>query len=681
MQNSGQGRPPIGRVFNPGNIPTELKALRRWAPWKAIWNEERGKWDKVPYRPEGYGLSSMQPDRWVSFEEAVRAFDTGGGKYSGVGLVLTGMTDVVGIDLDRCITDGQIAPWAQEIIDSVDSYTELSPSGAGLRILARGSIPEDVQDNTVGIEVYNGHKGRFLTVTGDVLRDHPVRTPHPDILTGLYTQYRKARTSAKVISLVMPDLIHEMALPDVQDMDISPTAKEFLTSGPDSTGDRSALLHATGVQLYSAGYSDSMVFSILANNDHAFEIALAHRQQDGDRAMTYLWVEHCQKAKPKAITRDSILSDFDDLTSDPEVAEQLKKSNEAKAIKESRFKLETASEFVVRRKASWIIKGVLPNANLGVFYGASGSGKSFFVFEMLAAVARGIEWRGHKTRKARICWVAAEGQEDMRKRVAGYCAHHGINPNDFEMHFVSNAPNLLDMEDTKALVRQIMLKGQFDMVAIDTLAQVMPGGNENSGEDMGKVLGHCKEITRVTGAMVGLVHHSGKDESRGARGWSGLRAAADFEFEVIRSDEERVAIVTKMKGGADGEEFGFRLETIVVGQDEDGDDETTCVVSFTDGSRQSVAASKGPKGDTNALVFQTAKDLIDFGGESPVTENELITAAVSKMPVGEAGKRDTRPQMARRSLKSLIEGGFLTQNALGHVTVFGGSKPQNNANT
>jgi hypothetical protein len=136
-----------------------------------------------------------------------------------------------------------------------------------------------------------------------------------------------------------------------------------------------------------------------------------------------------------------------------------------------------------------------------------------------------------------------------------------------------------------------------------------------------------------------------------------------------------------MKGGADGEEFGFRLETIVVGQDEDGDDETTCVVSFTDGSRQSVAASKGPKGDTNALVFQTAKDLIDFGGESPVTENELITAAVSKMPVGEAEIRDTRPQMARRSLKSLIKGGFLTRNAVGHVTISGGSKPQNNAST
>jgi len=682
MTNTTPDLPPIGQVFNGSNIPAELKALRRWAVWKAIWNESRQKYDKVPYSAMHRGLSTKNVTDWGDYESAAATLRLNPTRYHGLGLVLTDISDVVGIDLDNCRKDGQIDPWAREIVESMGSYTEISPSGTGLRILAHGGADMDWNNHDVGIEVYGGHTARFLTITGHTAKPRPMVPAKAEVLAGLFEQHGKTRKAAPVINIAMPDLIHELALPDVQDMELPEATKELLLHGPsEDVGDRSGALHAAGVQLYSAGYNDATVLSIFAASQPVMDIALSHRRQDPERALAYLWVEHCQKAKPKAITRDSILSDFDDLTSDPEVAEQLKKSNEAKAIKESRFKLETASEFVVRRKASWIIKGVLPNANLGVFYGASGSGKSFFVFEMLAAVARGIEWRGHKTRKARICWVAAEGQEDMRKRVAGYCAHHGIDPNDFEMHFVSNAPNLLDIDDTKALVKQIMLKGQFDMVAIDTLAQVMPGGNENSGEDMGKVLGHCKEITRVTGAMVGLVHHSGKDESRGARGWSGLRAAADFEFEVIRSDEERVAIVTKMKGGADGEEFGFRLETIVVGQDEDGDDETTCVVSFTDGSRQSVAASKGPKGDTNALVFQTAKDLIDFSGASPVTENELITAAVSKMPVGDAGKRDTRPQMARRSLKSLIEGGFLAQNAHGHVTIFGGSKPQNNAST
>ena len=672
MQNSGQGRPPIGRVFNPGNIPTDLKALRRWAPWKAIWNETRGKWDKVPYRPEGYGLSSMQPDRWVSFDEAVQAFEAGAGKYSGVGLVLTGLHDVVGIDLDRCVTDGVIAPWAQEIIDSVDSYTELSPSGNGLRILAHGAIPEDVQDNIVGIEVYNGHKGRFLTVTGDVLRDQPVRSPDPAILTGLYTQYRKTRTSASVISLVMPELIHELALPDVVDMGISPTAKEFLLSGPLETDDRSALLHATGVQLYSAGYSDAEVFSILANNDHAFEIALSHRQQDGDRAMTYLWVEHCQKAKPKATTKEAILEDFDDLSADPEVAAQTKKSQEAKAQREERFKLETAAEFAVRRRASWIIKGLVPMATLGVIYGASGSGKSFFVLDLMAAIARaapGAQWRGHRVNPAKICWVAAEGVEDMRKRVQGYAMHQGMSLADLPMEFIGEAPSLLDDADVKAVIKQMRKKGRFDIVVMDTLAQVMAGGNENSGEDMGKVLAYCREITRVTGAMVILIHHSGKDESRGARGWSGLRAAADFEFEIIRADDDRVATVTKMKGGADGGEYGFRLLTIKVAEDEDGDDETTCVLEFTDSSRQSLAVQQGPTGKTQKAILDQFRTMVDLS-DGVVTEHELAVVIAAGRPFDPTpGKRDKRVDNAKRDIRAVISGGFLQMDAVGRLSL------------
>jgi hypothetical protein len=424
------------------------------------------------------------------------------------------------------------------------------------------------------------------------------------------------------------------------------------------------MLHASGVALYAAGYSDAMVLSILANSDAAFDIALNHRRQDGDRALYYLWVEHCQKAKPKATTKAQILDDFDDLTQTPEVIAAAK----AAEIHADRFKLETATEFVVRRKASWIIKGVIPNANLGVIYGASGSGKSFFAFEQAAAIARGIDWRGHKTVKSKVCWVAAEGQEDMRKRVFGYCKHHEIDPSELDnMFFVANAPNLMEVNDVRDLVKQIKKQGAFDMVIVDTLAQSMPGGNENSGEDMGKVLGHCKEITRLTGAMVELIHHSGKDESRGARGWSGLRAACDFEFEIIRADEDRVATVTKMKGGADGAEYGFRLETLVVGQDDDGDDETTCVVEFTDSSRATVTVTQGPKGANKRVLMENAKRMLDLAGAG-VTSNELIEVVWPLYSRGQTA-RDPRKSNAQRDLTELVADGFLVQSAAGVVSL------------
>ena len=368
-----------------------------------------------------------------------------------------------------------------------------------------------------------------------------------------------------------------------------------------------------------------------------------------------------------AIGLVNTIDDFDDVSDHPEAKEAAQEAETAAKAKEDRFKVYSAEEFVVRSKAAWFIKGVLPRANFGVFYGASGSGKSFFVFEMMAAIARGIAWRGLKTAKAKILWIAAEGQEDMRKRVFGYCMEHGIDPADFEMKFISNAPNLLDIKDVKALVKQIKAAGEFDVIAIDTLAQVMPGGNENSGEDMGKVMGHCLAITRQTGAMVGAVHHSGKDETRGARGWSGLRAACDFEFEVIRAGEDRLATVTKLKGGADGGEFGFRLKTVIVGKDEDGDDETTCVIEVSDASRATMAVAAGPKGDIGKDLLGKAASLLDMG-DGVLTRNELVDAVVATRPIEGTG-RDQRKTSVTKALNSLIKDGHLLQSNAGLITM------------
>jgi len=673
MSQPNPGLPPIGEVFNGGNIPAELRALRRWAVWKAIWNEGRQKYDKIPYSPQHYGLSTKKVSEWGDFETASKTLSLNPTRYSGLGLVLTGMTNVVGIDLDECRRDGQIAPWAREIVDAMGSYTEVSPSGTGLRILATGQFHTDWNNHDIGIEMYSGHTPRFLTITGDTKLARPMVPARPEVLQGLFDRMRKSTiSSANVIPIEMPELVNELALPDVADMPIPEATRDLLLHGPSAdVQDRSGALHAAGVQLYSAGYDDATVLSILAASQPVMDIALAHRRQDPDRALAYLWLEHCQKAKPKATTPSDILSEFDDVSADPEVIASAKKAAAAAVIHENRFNIETTAEFIVRRKATWLIKGVLPRANFGVFYGASGSGKSFFVFDLAAAIARGVDWRGKKTTKARVLWIAAEGQEDMRKRVHGYCMAQGIEPSELEMSFISDAPDLRNLVDVKALIKQIKKVGEFDLIVIDTLAQVMPGGNENSGEDMGMVMGHCKEITRATGAMVAPVHHSGKDESRGARGWSGLRAACDFEFEVIRADEDRVATVTKMKGGEDGAEYGFRLQTVVVGQDEDGDAETTCVVTYTDSSRASVAASQGPKGDVTKLVLDTFHG---FTGDGPVTVNQLISGVVSVMTMGDPDKRDTRSQTARRSLKTLVERGFLAQNAQGHVTLPDGNK-------
>jgi len=684
--------PPIGKVFNGANIPSELKAMRRWAVWKAVWNEARQKYDKIPYNAQHYGLSTKKVPDWGDYETAATTLALNPTRYAGLGFVLTDVKGVVGIDLDNCRKDGHIAPWAREIVDTMASYTEISPSGNGLRILAHGDFHTDWNNHDTGIEVYSGHTPRFLTITGHTKLVRPMARATPDALQALFTTHRKSSVpTANVILIEMPELYTEVALPDVATLELSEPVMEFLLHGPQAAEDRSGILHAAGVQLYSAGYSDAMVLSILAANDHAMDVAMAHRNQDPDRALQYLWVEHCQKAKPKAKTKADLLAGFDDVSADPEVVAAEAEFKEATAQREDRFRLKDTTEFVKRQKASWIVKGLVPNATLGVIYGASGSGKSFFVLDLMAAVARAVTaqqikealeqgkelkhstWRNLKLLGAKTCWVAAEGQEDMRKRVQAYCIHAGIDPKDLPMEFIDEAPNFLEAPDVKAVIKQMRAKGRFDIVVIDTLAQVMAGGNENSGEDMGKVLAYCREITRLTGAMVILIHHSGKDESRGARGWSGLRAAADFEFEIIRADEDRVATVTKMKGGADGGEYGFRLQTIVVGKDDDGDEETTCGVVATDSTRATVAVVKGPKGDNKKLVVEKARDVTAVTGS--VTTNELVALLWEQYPRGDVDKRDQRKNNVARDIRELVAAGFLLQDAAGLISV--PTKPTN----
>ncbi len=679
-------RPPIGAVYEPANIPDELKAMPRWSPWRAQWSEKRGKWDKIP----GNGRSTAKPETWLSFDAAQAELQANpAGFFTGLGFVVTALPEFTFIDIDNCIDEaGAFSARAVEIIAAVGSYTEISPSGRGLRIVARGASPEDWTNHDLGVEVYAGHAARFLTITGDACGDGvAIRDITADTQADLRSRYGKS-SAAKLTVIpggmpAMPAVLAELALPDIDTLGLPADTEAFLLVGVDE-GDGSAALHLAGTRLYSLGLDDQTVLSVLANS-YAMDVAMRHRGDNEHRALQYLWTEHCVKARGKATTHAEINAMFDDLGPPPGGAQILDTggAGEGAATKAERFRIETAPEFAVRRKSTWLCKGIVPHATLGVIYGASGSGKTFVAFDMIATMTLGRDWRGHRTpRPIAPLWIAAEGVEDMRKRLTGACQHMGVVLEDLNMRFVGEAPNFLEEIDVKALLAQIRKQGAgFDLIVIDTLSQVMPGGNENSGEDMGRVLGYCKVITRATGAMVVLVHHSGKDESKGARGWSGLRAASDFEIEVIRSDNDRVATVTKMKGGLDGAEYGFELLTVVVGQDADGDDETTCVVLYTDVGRQLVVDQKAakpaaidPKAVWQPLVMEAAGELLQANG-GVLTQAELIASVLARRPFvpdpDRPDKRDQRGGKINIAINELVGAGHLAMDDAGRLSVPG----------
>lgn len=355
--------------------------------------------------------------------------------------------------------------------------------------------------------------------------------------------------------------------------------------------------------------------------------------------------------------------DFD-VIPDSEVGDAPNGKSEQKT---HRFKVIPAHEFAQAKPAAWIVKGVLPQAELGVVFGESGSGKSFWVLDLLGAIVQGKEWRGHRVKKGRAVYIAAEGAGGMRGRLRAYSSHCGVTLDSLDIGVIPDAPNFMQVTEVKEVLAAVKAYGTVSVIVVDTFAQVMSGANENAGEDVGRAIAHCRQLHKHTGALVILIHHAGKDASKGARGWSGLRAAADVEIEVSRCDDDRVATLTKLKDGVDGTEFGFRLVPTPTGwDDEEGEAIHSCVVEYTEGKRAPRAPKEKAVGRNEKLAMECLVELLGLG-ETRVAAEEVVGRVVSGMVPPEAGKRDRRRDTALQAIEGLrergqivIEGGFLS---------------------
>ncbi len=139
-------------------------------------------------------------------------------------------------------------------------------------------------------------------------------------------------------------------------------------------------------------------------------------------------------------------------------------------------------------------------------------------------------------------------------------------------------------------------------IGIDTLAQATAGDEMNDQSSMMPFFQKCNQITSATSAAVIVVAHPGKDATRGEAGSYSLRAAADFRLEVVWNEQERPAErilrATKNKEGAEGDILSFTLQQLVVGEDDEGEDITACVIdakAVTSTTRKSRPPKPGTK--------------------------------------------------------------------------------------
>lgn len=248
-------------------------------------------------------------------------------------------------------------------------------------------------------------------------------------------------------------------------------------------------------------------------------------------------------------------------------------------------------------RQDYIIEDLIWKKDLSALVGGSGSGKSFLAIDMATHIAIGKKWQGKDVKKCGVLYIVLEGHRGATNRFLAQVEKH---ISEFEngqqppFAYTNLEINLCNASDTSRILKLIHeFKVQFEekaqLIIIDTVAQSL-GGDENAFEVMQSYLKNCKLIAREVSTHVMVIHHHGKDVSRGPRGHSCFFAACDTIIEIKRDGSVSSVEVSKQKDADANFETEFELEQ--VGLDTymaNGKENpiTTCVPIFKNNKKRS----------------------------------------------------------------------------------------------
>lgn len=330
-----------------------------------------------------------------------------------------------------------------------------------------------------------------------------------------------------------------------------------------------------------------------------------------------------------------------------------------------RYKLLSGADLCNGPPMRWLVRGVLPVDGLAALYGASGSGKSFLILDMGCAIAGGdVEWFGRRVTQAPVTYVCLEGEAGLGKRVQAWCLHHGKPKTPDALRFVKEPFDLLS-DDVGDLAKAVLAGGGAGgMVILDTLNRAAPGADENSSVDMGNLIAAAKELQSLIGGLVLLVHHTGKDTTKGLRGHSSLYAALDAAIEVTATDTRKAWSVAKSKDDVTGDAHPFKLHIVPVGCDDEGDEITSCVIE-PDESTQAIQKKMPTLGSNQGIAHKALgkplRESFNIGkegapvGKPCITFDDALTVIAELMPV----ETKHQKQRAKEAIAGLVRKGIM----------------------
>ncbi len=311
------------------NIPETLKQNARWCVWEAVKGTRKDgsvKYDKIPYNGSNSKISTNKPDLFLTYDEAKRVYEQCPGVFNGVGVLVEKTSGFVFGDVDGS------TQWPDGL---PPTYTELSPSGKGLRSI--WDCPSGVnRDITKPVEIYSGNAARFVTITGWAWHDH--QTDIQEVNGELQTWVNQVsqddgcksglELGGAVEKSVVPGL---MSVEQVQELasqkGIGGLIRRIWEEGWLPEENRSDVLYSAILELFRRYYTDIETCSLLCSMQHVQTMAQEHRRKEG-KWVQYIWDSVC-KARADSGLAEGLPQINTTLEISPQLVPQIKKSKES----------------------------------------------------------------------------------------------------------------------------------------------------------------------------------------------------------------------------------------------------------------------------------------------------------------------------------------------------------------
>jgi hypothetical protein len=286
-----------------------------------------------------------------------------------------------------------------------------------------------------------------------------------------------------------------------------------------------------------------------------------------------------------------------------------------------RFQLVSFDDLKWSGTSEYLVKGVLPRTGLALIWGPPKCGKSFWMLTVAMHIAMGRDYRDHRVNKQEVVYLALEGQSGFGKRAEAFRQYY-LQPNEKVPGFKLCGVPLDLIADHKQLIKDVQDQAaKPGCLVIDTLNRSL-NGSEGKDEDMSAYLQAATAIQEAFKCLVVVIHHCGVDGTR-PRGHTSQTGAADVQISVKKDAAGIIHVSVDMaKDMEEGTTFASKLERVEIGSDQDGDQESTCVVvpcTIANPAPKTAKGIKAPKAVTVAM--KALREALDAFGAVPPASN------------------------------------------------------------